>query len=160
MSLPLSLLSSLVSQADARVLALQTELNRALSERDALATELRNKTAAEAAAAEAEAEVALHTFWAKKTISLASDADIQSVTQRIDEGAFSSSIPSVCWDKDKKHHPTALYPAHICGLLKAAPERSLTFGQLFRRAGMSKTGPHKLQNYLREMKKQGLIIVA
>lgn len=165
------------------IAALEQVLGRAREAAEAVATELADKrkmiTDTEAALEEAKAAappaeeekpVAAATpvaaaargriDWKKQTLTLVSGAELLRIVEDISSGVLTSGTASVHWRG--KHHPGALFPAKIIYALSNAQNKTLSFTDLAEELGgeIGLTGIHSLQNYLRELYKQGIVLVA
>lgn len=94
--------------------------------------------------------------WQKKSITLVSEEEIAQIANQIDMGELTSPVPTANWYT--KHHPLRNKSKRILDVLRAAPNRTLTFQSLLAQTGMPSTGNDQLQNYLCQMDKQGIII--
>jgi hypothetical protein len=89
------------------------------------------------------------------SVCLVGEEAISLALRSIEDGSFASPTPSVSWNG--KHSPWAHVPVAIIDALRAAPERSLSFKQLLQETGLPDKGNKSLQNYLRELRKQGIV---
>lgn len=156
--------------------ALEQVIGRARASAEALAAELAEKrktiqeTQAALSAAEAEAQkekdvaaasapTEVFSFdpnfrWKNQTFSVASEEDVRQITAAIDGGELCSQISSVNWHG--KHHPSSSAPRKIIRALKSAGGRA-SFADLDAAADLPAKGSHMLQNYLRELVRQGIV---
>ena len=95
--------------------------------------------------------------WRTSTIILCPEEEELALLRRIADGELVSPTKSVSWGKKSKHSPWADEPSRILWALRAAPERRLSFQALYAR--QSADPPERLQAFLRELKKQGLVTV-
>jgi len=98
-----------------------------------------------------------NTQWQRTSITLADDATVESRTQAIVTGEFMSPASSISW-LGIKHNPRSLHNQRILAVLRAAPNRTMSFTSVGAQAGIPER--EKLTGYLREMEKQGLITTA
>ena len=94
-------------------------------------------------------------FWKKKIITLVDEEELLRIVNRIEMGEISSSTLGVNWYT--KHHPLKGNTLKIVEALRKSSNRNLSFQSLLAQTPLMTTGLHSLQNYLREMDKQGII---
>lgn len=156
------------------IIALENVLARAFISAEALEAELadKRKTIAEMEAAlqaqaktapvmpEAATTLPARVDWKKQTLSLASNADIIRITEEIESGVLASKTKTVNWHD--KHHPGSLFPSKIIYAISNTPNRILSFSDLAKEVGgdIPLSGNGSLQNYLRELVKQGIVLLA
>jgi hypothetical protein len=98
--------------------------------------------------------------WPDTIISLVSEDIIASAIRNIATGSLSSKVRSVEWMGKSKYNPHSRVPEQLCAILRAAPSRTLSFRQLESLCCNNWIGgPKTLQNYLRELNKQGLVTI-
>jgi hypothetical protein len=100
---------------------------------------------------------ARNTQWQRTSITLVDDATVEARTQAIVTGEFLSPASSISW-LGVKHNPRSLHNQRILAVLRAAPNRTMSFTSVGAQAGIPER--EKLTGYLREMEKQGLITTA
>jgi hypothetical protein len=94
--------------------------------------------------------------WQRSNFTLVEDATLERIIEQIQSGEFLSPSPNVSWF-GHKHSPHAQHNRRIFDTLKSAPNRTMSFTSLGAQAGIP--DKEKLKSYLREMDKQGLIMI-
>jgi hypothetical protein len=160
--------------------ALEQVLGRARASAEAVAAELAEKrkiiqeteaalasAAAEAAEAQKEKDAAAAASapteafsfdpnfrWKNQSFTVVSEEDVRQITAAIDGGELCSQLFSVNWHG--KHHPSSSAPRKIIRALKSAGGRA-SFADLDAATDLPAKGSHMLQNYLRELVRQGIV---
>jgi hypothetical protein len=102
-----------------------------------------------------------HIYWPNAVVCLAPQEKINLTIKDILDGNLESPCPSIHWDHGK-YHPLSDIPRKIIKALNDAPGRSLSTKSLCVLTDHRLKGHRnqRIQGYLRELHKQGIILVS
>jgi DNA-binding response OmpR family regulator len=100
---------------------------------------------------------------AETSFELASEEDIQSITQQINEGRLRSEKKGLNWNEGARHHPSSERQQEIIAVLRAQEGRSATREQLMQKLSGKwtwayQTGHSPAGEFIGELVKQGIVV--
>lgn len=100
---------------------------------------------------------------AETSFELASEEDIQSITQQINEGRLRSEKKGLNWNEGARHHPSSERQQEIIAVLRAQEGRSATREQLMQKLSDKwtwayLTGRSPAGEFIGELVKQGVVV--